>query len=94
VHDPWLPRRFGSLLSSAGFKTRHSEIFGYSAAADATYFLTAVDRGADLLLADGVLGAPAAEALKMEACRRAEEGIFFGSISYICVLGIKRQDPS
>ena len=89
VHDRWLPRRLGGLLTQAGFETRHSEIFGYSAATDPTYFLTVVDRGADTLIADGVLGNDAAEALKAEARRRVENGAFFGSMSYVCVIAMK-----
>ena len=62
---------------------------GYAAAADPTYFLTVVDRGADALVPDCVLGVPAAEALKAEARRRADEGIFFGSMSYVCLIATK-----
>lgn len=89
VHDRWLPRKLGGLLAQVGFKTRRSEIFGYSAATDPAYFLTVVDRGADTLAADGVLGSAAAEALKAEARRRVEIGAFFGSMSYVCVIATK-----
>ena len=90
VHDRWLPRKLGGFLTQAGFETTHSEIFGYSAASDPTYFLTVVDRGADTLLADGVLGEATAEALKAEARRRVEAGAFFGSMSYVCVIARKK----
>jgi hypothetical protein len=88
VHDRWVPRRLGRLLAAAGFQIRRTDIFGYSAT-DPAYFLTVVDRGADLLVADGVLGQPAAEALKAEARRRLDDGAFFGSISYVCVIAAK-----
>ena len=88
VHDRWVPRRLGKLLAAADFQIRRTDIFGY-AATDPAYFLTVVDRGADLLVADGVLGQPAAEALKAEARRRLDEGTFFGSISYVCVIATK-----
>ncbi len=88
VHDRWVPRRLGKLLVTAGFQIRSTDIFGY-AATDPAYFLTVVDRGADLLLADGVLGQPAAEALKAEARRRSNEGTFFGSMSYVCAIAAK-----
>jgi hypothetical protein len=44
--------------------------------------LTLVDRGADALVSAGRLEAAAAEALKQEARRRVEQGLFFGHIAY------------
>ena len=88
AHDRWVTRRFGKLLAAADFQIRRTDIFGYTAT-DPAYFLTVMDRGADLLVADGVLGQPAAEALKAEARRRLDEGIFFGSIPYVCVIAAK-----
>jgi len=44
--------------------------------------LTIADRGADVLAADGRIGAGLALALKNEARRRVESGCFFGSITY------------
>jgi len=88
VHDRWVPRRLGKLLAAAGFKIRRTDIFGYTAT-DPAYFMTVIDRGADLLVADGVLGQPTAEALKAEARRRLDEGTFFGSIPYVCVIATR-----
>jgi hypothetical protein len=44
--------------------------------------LTIADRGADVLAAEGRIGADLAQALKAEARRRVEDGCFFGSIAY------------
>jgi len=90
IRDRWLPRKLGLLLSEGGFQTTDTQSFGYSAAADPTYFLTVVDRGADILVADGVLGEAAASALKAEARRRLEEKTFFGSMSYVCTISRKQ----
>jgi arsenite methyltransferase len=89
VHDRWVPRRLGKLLAAAGFKIRRTDIFGYTAT-DPAYFMTVIERGADLLVADGVLGQPAAEAMKAEGRRRLDEGTFFGSIPYVCVIAVKQ----
>jgi len=88
VHDRWVPRRLGNILTAANFEIRRTDVFGY-AATDPTYFFTVVDRGADLLVADGVLGQCAADALKAEARRRSDEGTFFGSMSYVCAIAAK-----
>jgi hypothetical protein len=45
--------------------------------------LTLVDRGADLLFAQGAIGFEAAEALKVEAKRRVAAGEFFGHIAWL-----------
>jgi hypothetical protein len=90
VHDRWLPRRLTGLLAAHGIRVRNSEIFGYAAAGNPAYFLTVIDRGADALVADGVLGTAAAEALKQEARRRIAADAFFGSMSYVCVVAEKR----
>lgn len=48
--------------------------------------LMLVDRGADALVSAGRLGAAAAEALKQEARRWAEQGRFFGHIAYTSLI--------
>jgi hypothetical protein len=52
--------------------------------------LTVVDRGAEVLLADGVAGEDLVAALKAEARRRVEAGSFFGHIAYGSVTALKR----
>ena len=59
---------------------------GYLETDEPVYMLTLVDRGADALVSAGRLGAAAAEALKQEARRRAEEGRFFGHIAYTSLI--------
>lgn len=86
VHNLWLPRRLGGMLTAAGFAVQSSEVMGYAAGSEPTYFLTVVDRGADQLVADGVIGASTGEALKAEARRRVEAGGFFGSMNYVCMI--------
>ena len=54
--------------------------FGYVEIAEG-YFLTVVDRGADLLLTAGRIGREQAEACKMEARRRIAAGEFFGHMA-------------
>ena len=88
AHDRWVPQRLGNLLATADFQIRRNDIFGY-AATDPAYFFTVIDRGADLLVTDRVLGQPAAEALKAEARRRSDEGTFFSSMSYVCAIAAK-----
>jgi hypothetical protein len=48
--------------------------------------ITIIDRGADLLVASGSIGAAQAEALKAEARRRVQAGEFFGQISFLSVI--------
>lgn len=86
VHDRWLTRRLPKLLASLGFAVKSTRSHGYTQTAEPTYMLTIVDRGADLLAATGNLGADAAEALKLEARRRAKAGEFFGHISFVSVI--------
>jgi hypothetical protein len=48
--------------------------------------ITIIDRGADLLVANGSIGAAQSEALKAEARRRVQAGEFFGQISFLSVI--------
>jgi hypothetical protein len=56
---------------------------------EAQYMLTIVDRGADILHATGGIGAETAAALKAEARRRVEAGVFFGHIAYVSLTARK-----
>ena len=55
----------------------------------AGYMLAILDRGTDLLVASGRLGADAGKALKADARRRSNEGRWFGFIAYASVIGRK-----
>jgi len=52
--------------------------------------LSVVDRGAELLLAEGVAGKELVASLKAEARRRVEVGSFFGHIAYGSLTARKR----
>jgi hypothetical protein len=64
VHDRWLVRRLPALvrlcrLDLVGFRSH-----GFVDAIEPTYMLTVVDRGADLLSQQGLIGTDLAAALK------------------------------
>lgn len=89
VHDPWLTRRLPTTLRSAGFAVSSVRSHGYTQTDEPTYMFTLVDRGAELLSATGALTHDAARALQQEARRRAQDGRFFGHISYVSVIARK-----
>jgi ubiquinone/menaquinone biosynthesis C-methylase UbiE len=89
VTDRWLVRRLPALVRAAGFELARFRSHGFVESGDAAYMLTVVDRGADLLHADGRLGDAAAAALKAEARRRVEAGTFFGHIAYAGLVGVR-----
>jgi len=82
VHDRWLMRRLSAMLRTAGFEALQSRSYGYTSLPDATYMITLVDRGADLLLNVGRIGPGMADALKVEARRRADVDHFYGLIVF------------
>lgn len=92
IHDPWLVRRLPGLVRSCGFSQPKFRSHGYVQIQEPSYMLSIVDRGADALVAAGHVGAATAEALKAEAARRAENGTFFGQISYASVIAEKPVD--
>ena len=51
--------------------------------------LVIVERGTDVLVASGLIGAEAGEALKSEAHRRSAAGEWFGFIAYASLIGRK-----
>lgn len=87
VTDRFVVRRLAALASSAGLEDLRLTSHGYVESDDATYILTVVDRGADLLAAEGVIGGGLASALKDEARERARAGRFFGHIAYASLVG-------
>lgn len=92
VYDRWLIRRLPKMLRAEGFEVESVRSHGYTQTSEPTYLLTLVDRGADLLVAAGTVGAEEANAFKSEARRRVAEGEFFGHISFVSVISRKTSD--
>jgi ubiquinone/menaquinone biosynthesis C-methylase UbiE len=86
MHDPFLVRRLAGLVRSSGWTISSFRTHGYLETNDPGYMLTIVDRGADVLVASGVLAEAAGRTLKDEVRRRVERGDFFGFISYASLL--------
>ncbi len=82
VHDRWLIPGLPALVRNAGFKVMKQRSFGFMESSEPDYMMSFADRGADVLAADGIIGAELAAALKAEARRRAAAGRFFGHIAY------------
>ena len=89
VHDRWLVRRTPALLARAGFEILHRDGHLYLPAADSPYFLTIIDRGADTLVDEGVIGRALADGIRDEARRRIAERNFFGSIAFVSIVARK-----
>ena len=82
VTDRWLVRRLPQLLRKSGFESASFRSHGFVETTGGAYVLSIIDRGADILQASGKIGEDAAAALKAEARRRVENGMFFGHIAY------------
>ncbi len=89
VHDRWLVRRTPALLARSGFEILHRDGHLYLPAVDSPYFLTIIDRGADTLVDEGVIGASLAAGIRDEARRRVEARSFFGSIAFVSIVARK-----
>lgn len=89
VNDRWLGRRLPSLVRAANFESVRFRGHGFVETSEAEYMMTIVDRGADILSTTGVIGSETAAALKGEARRRAESGMFFGHIAYMSLTARK-----
>jgi ubiquinone/menaquinone biosynthesis C-methylase UbiE len=87
VHDRWLVRRLPMLVRSGGFDVVRIRSHGYVETSEPGYMLSLIDRGADLLVASGRIGAEFAATLKTEARRRAGSHEFFGHIAYFSLVG-------
>jgi len=90
VHNPWLTRRLPQLVQVNGLGVERLRSFGYVETREG-YFLTVVDRGAELLLSSGKLSAREADDCKREARERIAAGSFFGHMAYASVIAGKRQ---
>jgi SAM-dependent methyltransferase len=82
VTDRRITRRLTSMVEACGFAVLSFRSFGFVETANDGYMLTVVDRGADLLCGQGVIGVETAVALKAEARTRLKAGRFFGHIAY------------
>jgi ubiquinone/menaquinone biosynthesis C-methylase UbiE len=89
VNDRWLGRRLPALVNDSGFEIARFRSHGFVETSEAEYMLTIVDRGADILRASGSIGDETAEALRAEARRRVEAGVFFGHIAYVSLTARK-----
>lgn len=89
VEHLWLCRTLAGRISGAGFSVIRSDAHPYLAGSEATYFLSVVDRGADVLVGSGTLASTSADAIKSEARRRVADGTFFGFISFVSVIALK-----
>ena len=86
VENPWLSRRLPKILTTMGLAMVSYRSHGYTKITDASYMLTLIERGADLMLSADAIGGDLAEALKAEANRRIENNEFFGHISFISII--------
>ncbi len=89
VHDKWLVRRLPAMIQSCGFDVKPMRSHGYVEAGTGSYLLTWIDRGADVLLQAGRIGAEKAEALKAEARQRSDNDNWFGHIAFASILATK-----
>ena len=83
VHNPWLTRRLKRMLEALGFAITSLRSHGYVQTEEPAYMLTLVDRGAEILVQDGTIGAAEAESLRSEARLRVASREFFGYISFL-----------
>ena len=83
VTNLWIMRQIAGILLDAGFSLGPRKGHGYVAEAEATYFLTVIDRGADRMVETGLLVPETGDALKAEARARVAAGRFFGYMSYV-----------
>jgi ubiquinone/menaquinone biosynthesis C-methylase UbiE len=89
VHNRWLTRRLPKVVGSEGFTLTSLRGYAYTQTSEPSYMLTLVDRGAELLAADGAIGQETAEAMKAEAKRRVSVGEFFGHIAFLSLIARK-----
>jgi ubiquinone/menaquinone biosynthesis C-methylase UbiE len=89
VTHRWIVRRLPTLIERAGFALGRFRSLGYAEVVDPSYLLGQVERGADILAAEGTIGRDLANALKEEGRRRAAEGSFFGHIAYASLVAQK-----
>ncbi|HEY7732566.1 MAG TPA: methyltransferase domain-containing protein [Gaiellaceae bacterium] len=86
VSDRWVVRKLPALMRAAGLTDVRLRSHGYVETTEGGYMLTIVDRGVDMLHADGQVDDETAAALRAEARRRVDTGTFFGHIAYAGVI--------
>jgi ubiquinone/menaquinone biosynthesis C-methylase UbiE len=82
VNDRWLVRRLPAMVRACGCEVVGFRSHGFTETTEGGYMLTVVERGADMLHAQGQIGSETAASLKAEAHRRVEEKTFFGHVAY------------
>jgi hypothetical protein len=82
-------RRLTALGHECGFQNASFRSYGFAETTGGPYMLSVIDRGADTLRGSGFVGEDLAAALKAEARRRAESGLFFGHIAYASLSATK-----
>jgi SAM-dependent methyltransferase len=86
VNDRWVVRKLPALMRSAGFRDVRLQSHGFVETTEGGYMLSIVDRGVDMLRADGQIDDDTAAALEAEVRRRVDAGTFFGHIAYASVV--------
>ena len=89
IHDSWIVPRLPAMAAAAGFGAGRLRSFGYVQVDDPEYMASIVERGAAALVAAGRIGSELAQALKVEARRRASTGSLFGHVAYACLIARK-----
>jgi len=89
VTDLRIMRRLTSVVAGCGFRIESFRSFGFAECSTDGYMLTIVDRGADILVGQNMIGKETAAALKEEARRRLQSGRFFGHIAYAGLIARK-----
>ena len=94
VTNLWVMRGLGPTLVGTGFDVGAQKGHGYVAEGEATYFLTVIDRGSDIMADRGLISAATGAALKAEARERVSRKAFFGFMSYVSLIATKRDGGS
>lgn len=94
VHDMYLVRRLPALLKGCGFDQVRLRSHGYVEDPTGGYMASWVERGANALASNGVIGVELADALRTEARRRCEAGQWVGQMTFISVIGRKGRAAS
>ena len=82
-------QRLGHARGRRGFEVADFRSHGFADVLDGAYMLTIVDRGADLLQGEGIIGASFGSELKAEARRRVAASSFYGHIAYASIVARK-----